>query len=71
MLGGYIFENKEKFEIKKIKTYGILIGMASIILVFVFGILISKTSNRMVKGGFNYCTIFTVGIIGALFAIVK
>lgn len=69
MLGGYIFENKGILQIKKYRVIPISIGILSILSAFGMGVIISKTSGKVVSGGFNYSTIFMMGIIIALFSI--
>lgn len=69
MLGGYIFEKKEKLELRKNRIICIIIGIISIGLTFILEVMVSKTSNYMVSGSFNYGTIFTAAIIISLFAL--
>ena len=69
MLGGYIFEKKEILEIKKNRIYCVLIGIISIGLAFLLGVITSKVSKHMVSDSFNYCTIFTGPIIILMFTI--
>ena len=58
MLGGYLFENKEKFETKKVRIKWIIIGLAAWIMSYIFAIIISKLQNKTYIGSFNYESIF-------------
>lgn len=68
MLGGYIFESKEKLQDTRNRIFLICIGVLSTFFTFSIGIIVSKLSNKTVLGGFNYCTIAMAFIIIAMFA---
>ena len=53
MLGGYLFENKEKFETKKVRIKWIIIGLAAWIMSYIYAIIISKLQNKTYIGSFN------------------
>lgn len=69
MLGGYVFEYKDILNSKSKRWLTVFIGAISTVIVWGFGILISKVSKSMVSSSFNYSTIFTACIIIGLFAL--
>lgn len=69
MLGGYIFEYKDKLQCNKKRLIGITIGVVSCIYAFIMGTVLSKISGKMVAGSFNYGTVFMAGIIISLFSL--
>lgn len=69
MIGGYTFENKEKFENKKIRLKWILIGLFSWIMSYLYAIVISKLQNKTYIDSFNYESIFMPCILIGLFAL--
>ena len=69
MLGGYIFENKEKFEPKEIRYKWSLIGIISWIISFIFAVVISKLQNKVYIDNFNYGSAFMPIILIGIFAI--
>ena len=68
MLGGYLFENKEKFEEGKIRKKWIAIGLASWIIDFIFAVSISKLQNKTYIQNFSYGSIFMPFILIGIFA---
>ena len=69
MLGGYLFENKEKFETKKVRIKWIIIGLAAWIMSYIYAIIISKLQNKTYIGSFNYESIFMPFILIGIFAL--
>lgn len=69
MLGGYLFEKKEIFEIKKNRIIAFFIGILSSIIVFVYAIVISKITNMQVASNFNYSSVFWAITIIGIYAI--
>lgn len=69
MLGGYIYENKEKFEQKEIRIKWIIIGISAWIFSYIFAILLSKLQNKKCIDSFNYESIFMPIILIGIFAI--
>lgn len=65
MLGGYLFENKEKFEEKKVRIKWSLIGLGAWIMALLYAITISKLKNKMYASNFNFESVFILlSIIG-------
>lgn len=65
MLGGYLYEYKEKFENKKIRMMWITIGIIAWIIALLYAIIMSKLQNKTYGENFNYNTIFILlNIIG-------
>lgn len=69
MLGGYLFEKKEKFENKKITIKWMIIGGLSWLFAFLYGFTISILQKRTCSASFNYSTIFMLLLLVSLFAI--
>lgn len=68
MFGGYLFENKEKFEERKTRRKWIVIGLVSWIIAFAFAVIISKSQNKTYMQNFNYGSIFMPFILIGIFA---
>ncbi len=68
MLGGYLFENKEKFEDKKIRIKWIIIGITSWVIAFIFAVITSKLQNKTYMQNFSYGSIFMPLILIGIFA---
>lgn len=69
MLGGYLFEKKEKFENKKVTIKWMIIGGLSWLFAFLYGFIISILQKRTCSESFNYYTIFMFLLLVSLFAI--
>ena len=69
MLGGYLFEQKEKFQNSNTRKKWILIGSGSWLVAYLFAILISKLQNKIYAETFNYGSAFMPVILIGMFAI--
>ncbi len=69
VLGGYIFEKKEKIKTKKNVIKLAIIGLVSWILAFIIGVIISKCNNATYLDNYNYYQIFMVFTIIGLYAL--
>lgn len=69
MLGGYLFENKEKFNDKKVRIKWIGISIASWIIVVLYGYIMSKLQGKVYSNNYCYGTIFMLFILIGFFAI--
>ena len=69
MLGGYLYENKEKFEEKKIRSKWTIIGIVSWVVALLYAITISKLQGKTYPGSFNYNTVFILLTMIGTFAI--
>lgn len=68
MLGGYLYENKEKFAEKKVRYKWIIIGIISWIIALVYAIIISKLQGKIYPDNFNYNTAFMLLIMIGIFS---
>lgn len=69
MLGGYLFENKEKFEMIQIRKKWILIGSGTWLISYLFAIVISNLQNKTYSETFNYASAFMPVILIGMYAI--
>lgn len=72
MLGGYVFENKNKlkFRVNNKKTIVIVIlGLVAWLLSIIYGIYVSNIQNKMIGDSFNYSTVFLCITILALYCL--
>lgn len=69
MLGGYVFENKGKFEQKTTRMKWSIIGIVAWIVSYMLAILISKLQNKLYIDSFNYESAFMPFILIGFFAI--
>ena len=68
MLGGYLYENKEKFEEKMVRYKWGIIGIVSWIVALIYAIIISKLQGKTYPDNFNYNTVFMLLTIIGIFA---
>lgn len=69
MLGGYLFEKREKFEDSKVRRKWILIGAISWGMAYLFAIIISRLQGKTYAENFNYGSTFMPFILIGMFAI--
>lgn len=69
MIGGYLFENKEKFEDKKIRIKWAIIGIAAWLVAIIYAVVISNLQNKVYSSNFNYESIFILLSVIGMFAI--
>lgn len=69
MLGGYLYENKDKFEDRKFRIKCIAMGVISWIVSFGYAFLMSKLQKKTYVDSFNYNSVFILLIVIGLFAL--
>jgi len=68
MLGGYLYEMRDK--LKKIKIWKVLLcGLASFAISFAYGVIVSEKKSTMITVSYNYSTIFLITDMVCLYII--